>query len=117
MGSFSKANCKFKGELQIFKGELQFALTHLLMPIFRKPFLIDYKFRTDTIMKKALLFLLFFTTVVYSQQDTIQIKERDIIYIHKEYPNEPENVLDFKHGTYYYALCKSPHERLEGFFC
>ena len=68
-------------------------------------------------MKKALLFLLFFTTVVYSQQDTIQIKERDIIYIHKEYPNEPENVLDFKHGTYYYALCKSPHERLEGFFC
>lgn len=66
-------------------------------------------------MKKALLFLLFFTTVVYSQQDTIQIKERDITYIHKEYPNEPENVLDFKHGTYYYALCKSPHERLEGF--
>lgn len=27
MGSFSKANCKFKGELQIFKGELPFAPT------------------------------------------------------------------------------------------
>ena len=67
-------------------------------------------------MEKALLFLLFFTTIVYSQQDTIQIKERDITYVHKEYPNEQENVLDFKHGTYYYALCKSPNERLEGFY-
>lgn len=67
-------------------------------------------------MEKALLFLLFSTTIVYSQQDTIQIKERDITYVHKEYPNEQENVLDFKHGTYYYALCKSPNERLEGFY-
>ena len=74
------------------------------------------RFRTDLIMKKVLLFLLFFTTIVYSQQDTIQIKEHDITYIHKEYPNEQENVLDFKHGTYYYALCKSPNERLEGFY-
>jgi len=56
-------------------------------------------------MKKVLLFSLFFTTIVYSQQDTIQIKEHDITYIHKEYPNEQENVLHFKHGTYYYALC------------
>ena len=74
------------------------------------------RFRTDLIMKKVLLFLLFFTTIVYSQQDTIQIKERDITYVHKEYPNEQENVLDFKHGTYYYALCKGPNERLEGFY-
>ena len=43
-------------------------------------------------MEKALLFLLFSTTIVYSQQDTIQIKERDITYVHKEYPNEQENV-------------------------
>ena len=37
-------------------------------------------------MKKVLLFSFFFTTIVYSQQDTIQIKEHDITYIHKEYP-------------------------------